>query len=103
MDTMIKTKYQKHPMKEDYFRSKWIADCEMEDLKSNQMWQAKEAYVRSRMCTLKTNANRVTTQPKQKRQKLTKAESRQMENTGCEILNDSIEVKRRELEKEYLQ
>ena len=54
------------------------------------------------MCTLKTNANRVTTQPKPKRRKLTKAEARQMENTGCEIVNDSIEVKRRELEKEYL-
>ena len=51
----------------------------------------------------KTNANRVTTQPKRKRQKLTTAESRQMENIGCEILNDSIEVKRRELDKEHLQ
>ena len=33
---------------------------------------------------------------------MTKAESRQMENTGCEILNDSMENKRRELEKEYI-
>ena len=59
-------------------------------------------HVRPKMCTLKTNAKRVTTQPKKKRQKLTKAESKQMENTGSEILNDSIEVKRRELEKEYI-
>ena len=54
------------------------------------------------MCTLKTNANKVTTQPKRKRQNLIKAESRQMGNTGCEMLNDSIEIKRRELEKEYI-
>ena len=102
IDTMIKTKYDKHPMKEDYFRNKWIVDCKMEELKSNQMWQAKEAYVRSKMCTLKTNANGGSIHPKRKRQKLTKAESRQMKNTDCEMLNDSIEIKRRELEKEYI-
>ena len=70
IDTMIKTKYEKHPMKDNYFRSKWIADCQMEELKSNQVCQAKEAYVRSKMCTLKTNANRATTQPKRKKTKV---------------------------------
>ena len=54
------------------------------------MGQAKEAYMKFKMYTLKTNTNADETQSKRKKHKLTKTDSRQLDNTDCESLNDSI-------------
>ena len=102
IDNMIVTKYDKHPMKKEYFRNKWLAECKTEEFKSSQMWQPKEIYMRSRMHTLKTNANPFEAQSKRRKHKLMKTESRQLENTGSEKLIDSNRIKLRELEHEYI-
>ena len=102
IDTIIMTKYEKDPIKKEYFKNKWIAECKMEELKSSQMWKAKEAHIRSKMYTLKTHANPAATQPKRKKCKLAKTESKQMENTGCEVFTASIKIQRRELEQDYI-
>ena len=65
--TIIMTKYEKDPIKKEYFKNKWIAECKMEEFKSGQMWQAKEAHIRSKMYTLETHANPAATQPKRKK------------------------------------
>ena len=98
IDTIIMTKYEKHPIKKEYFKNKWIAECKREKFKSSQIWQAKEACMRSKMYTLKTNAKPAATKSKRQKYKLGKTESKQMENTGCEVLTDSIKTQRRELE-----
>ena len=59
--------------------------------------------MKSKIHTLKRNSNTVTTQSNNRRKpKLTKAESRKMENTSSEKLTDSITMKLRELEHEYI-
>jgi len=63
---------------------------------------SKEAYMRSKIHTLKTNANPAATKSKRKKHKLAKTESKQMENTGCEVLTDSIKTQLRELEYDYI-
>ena len=102
IDNMIMTKYDKLPINKEYFRNKWIAECKTEESKSSQMWQSKEIYMRSRMHTLKTNANPFETQSKRRKHKLMKTESRQLENTGSERSIDSNKIKLRELEHEYI-
>jgi len=102
IDTIIMMRYEKHPIKKAYFKNKLIAKCKREELKSSQMGQAKEAYMRSKIHTLKTNANPATTKSKRKKHKLAKTESKQMENTGCEVLTDSIKTQLRELEYDYI-
>ena len=39
---------------------------------------------------------------KEKKHKLAKTESKQMENTGCEVLTDSMKIQRRELERDNI-
>ena len=59
--------------------------------------------MKSKIHTLKTNTNTVTTQSNNRRKpKLMKAESRKMENTSSGKLTDSITMKLRELEHEYI-
>ena len=99
---VMDAKYDKHPMKKEYFRNKWLAECKTEEFKSSQMWQPKEIYMRSRMHTLKTNANPFEAQSKRRKHKLMKTESRQLENTGSEKLIDSNRIKLREREHEYI-
>ena len=57
IDNMIMTKYDKDPFKKEYLRHQWKSECKTEEVKLRQMWQAKEAGMRSKMHTLKTNAN----------------------------------------------
>ena len=102
IDTIIITKYENDPIKKEYFKNKWITECKMEELKSSQMWQAKEAYMRSKMYTLKTNANPFATPSKRRKHKLAKTESKQMGNTDCEVLIDSMKIQLRELEHDYI-
>ena len=78
IDTIIMTRYEKHPIKKEYFKNKWIAKCKREEFKSSQMWQAKEAYMGSKMITIKTNANPAATKSKRKKHKLATTESKQM-------------------------
>jgi len=42
IDTIIMTRYEKHPIKKAYFKNKLIAKCKREELKSSQMGQAKK-------------------------------------------------------------
>ena len=66
------------------------------------MWQGMEAEMKSKMHTLKTNANQATSQSNRRKLKLTKVESRKMAKTDSQILTDSITMKLRELEHEYI-
>ena len=102
IDNMIMTKNDKHPINKEYFRSKWIEDRKTEEFKSSRTWQPNEAYIRSKMHTLKANANQVETQSKRRKHKLTKTKSRRLENTGSESLIESNQSKLRELEHEYI-
>ena len=74
-----------HPMKEGYFRNRWTAECRTEEFKSRQMWQIEEAYLRSKICTLKVNANAITTKSNRTKNKLIKAESGQKEHISSEM------------------
>ena len=76
IDKMIMTKYDKDPVKKEYFRNKWKSECKTEAAKSSQMWQAREAEMISKMHTLKTNANLATTRSKRRKHKFTRVESR---------------------------
>ena len=57
--------------------------------------EAQNAYTQN-------NANPVATQSKRRKHKLAKTESKQMENTGCERLTDSIKIQCREREQDYI-
>ena len=103
IDNMIMTKYDKHPINKEYFRNEWIEECKTEEFKSSRIWQPKEAYIRSKMHTLKANANPVETQSKRRKHKLTKTKSRRFENTGSERFIESNQSKLRELEHEYIE
>ena len=100
IDATIMARYEKHPIKKEYFKNKWKDECKKEEFKSSQMQQAKEAYMRSKIYTLKTNANQAATKSKRKGHRL--AESKQMENKGYETLTDSIKNQRRQLEYTYI-
>ena len=102
IDNMIMTKYDKHHINKEYFRNKWIEERKTEEFKSSRIWQPKEAYIRSKMYTLKANANPVETQSKRGNHKLTKTKSRRLENTGSERLIESNQSKLRGLEHEYI-
>ena len=102
IDNMIMTKYDKHPINKEYFRNKWIEERKTEEFKSSRMWQPKEAYIRSKMNTLKANANPVETQSKRRKHKLTKTKSKRLENTGSERFVESNHSKLRGLEHEYI-
>ena len=66
------------------------------------MWQAKEAEMRSKMHTMKTNANPATTRSKRRQHKVKKAETTKNANTDSEMLPDSITMKLKKLEYEYI-
>ena len=74
----------------------------MKEVESHQMWQPKEAEMRSKMHILKINANPVTTRPTRRKHKVTKAEFNKMANADSKILRDSITMKLKELEHEYI-
>ena len=75
IDTLTMKKYEKDPIKKEFFKNEWITEYKMEEVKSSHVWQAKEAYMRSKMYTLKTNANPDATQSKRRKHKLAKTES----------------------------
>ena len=54
------------------------------------------------MYTLKTNANPFATPSKRRKHKLAKTELKQMGNTDCEVLIDSMKIQLRELEHDYI-
>ena len=81
IDDTIMRKYDKDPVKKEYLRNQWKSECKAKEVKSHQMWQAKETEMRSKMH---------------------KAETKKMANTDSEILTDSITMKLKELEHEYI-
>ena len=102
IDNMIMRKYDKDPIKKEYLRNQWKSECKAEEVKSHQMWQAKEAEMRSKMHRLKKNANPATTRSKRRKHEVTKAETKKMAYTDSEILTDNITMKLKELEHEYI-
>ena len=66
---MIMTKYGKNPFKKEYSRNKWTAEPKTEELGSSEMWQAKQAGMRSKM---HKNTNPSATKSKRKKHKLTR-------------------------------
>ena len=47
IDNMIIVKYEKHPIKKEHLRNQWKEKCKKEEMKSSQIWQDKEANMRS--------------------------------------------------------
>ena len=47
IDKMIIVKYEKHPITKEHFRKQWKKKCKKEKAKSSQIYQDKEANMRS--------------------------------------------------------
>ena len=90
---ILKIYHYNHEISKKFvIKNKWIAECKNEEFKSSQMWQAKVSLHEVQGVYTQNKCESSCDKSKRKKRRLAKTESKQMENTGCEVLADSIKI-----------
>ena len=88
IDNMVIVKYENHLITKEHFRNQWKKKCKMEEIKSSQIRQDQEAYMRSYIDRI-IIPNSIEQVSNEERRHVTKRTLKNMENGDQEVLIDN--------------
>ena len=102
IDNMIIVKYENHPIKKEHLRDQWKERCKKEEIKSSQIWQDKEANMRSNIDT-NIIPNSIEQDSNDESRHVTKRTLKNVEDGEQEVLTDNTLAILREHERAYME
>ena len=102
IDNMIIVKYENHPIKKEHLRDQWKERCKKEEIKSSQIWQDKEANMRSNIDT-NIIPNSIERDANDESRHVTKRTLKNVEDGEQEVLTDNTLAILREHERAYME
>ena len=100
--TYTYTKYENHPIRKEHLRDQWKERCKKEEIKSSQIWQDKEANIRSNIDT-NIIPNSIERDSNEESRHVTKRTLKNVEDGEQEVLTDNTLAILREHERAYME